>query len=49
MAGISSLWQDDYWLLVMQLYMRKPVGLKRMYSRQMVDLSIELHLPPSFI
>jgi len=39
-------WQDDYWLLLMQLYLRKPVGVKPMYSRPLVDLSIELHIAP---
>ena len=39
-------WQDDYWLLLMQLYLRKPVGVKPMYSRGMVDLSLELHIAP---
>lgn len=40
------VWQDDYWLLLMQLYLRKPVGVKPLYSRGMVDLSLELHIPP---
>lgn len=40
-------WQDDYWLLLMQLYLQKPVGLKPMYSKGMVDLSIELHIAPA--
>ena len=31
----NQLWHDDYWLLLMQLYLRKPVGVKAMYSRQM--------------
>jgi hypothetical protein len=39
-------WQDDYWLLLMQLYLRKPVGVKPQYSRPMVDLSLELHINP---
>lgn len=39
-------WQDDYWLLVMQLYLRKPVGIKPMYSRELVYLSLELHIAP---
>jgi hypothetical protein len=30
----------------MQLYLQKPVGQKAMYSRQMVDLSLELHISP---
>lgn len=43
------LWSDDYWLLLMQLYLKKPVGIKPIYSRQMVDLSIELHIPPQVL
>ena len=39
-------WQDDYWLLVMQLYLRKPIGVKPMYSRDSVFLSLELHIAP---
>lgn len=42
----TQLWQDDYWLLVMQLYLRKPVGVKAMYSRDLVNLSLELHIAP---
>ena len=26
----NQLWNDDYWLLLMQLYLRKPVGVKAM-------------------
>ena len=39
-------WQDEYWLLLMQIYLQKPVGVKPMYSRQMVNLSLELHISP---
>ena len=39
-------WQDEYWLLLMQIYLQKPAGVKPMYSRQMVDLSLELHISP---
>lgn len=39
-------WQDDYWLLLMQLYLRKPVGVKPVYSRPLVELSLELHIAP---
>jgi len=39
-------WQDDYWLLLMQLYLRKPVGVKPVYSRPLVMLSMELHIAP---
>ena len=42
----NSKWQDEYWLLLMQLYLQKPAGLKPMYSRRMVDLSLELHISP---
>ena len=30
----------------MQIYLQKPVGMKPMYSRKMVDLSLELHISP---
>jgi len=42
-------WHDDYWLLLMQIYLQRPMGVKPMYSRKMVDLSLELHLPPSML
>ena len=35
----NSKWQDEYWLLLMQIYLQKPVGMKPMYCRAMVDLS----------
>lgn len=43
------LWQDDYWLPVMQLYMSEPTGMKSPYSKAMVDLGIALHMPPKFL
>ena len=30
----------------MQLYLQKPVGLKSLYCRPLVELSLELHIPP---
>ena len=42
----DSKWQDEYWLLLMQIYLQKPVGIKPMYSRAMVGLSLELHIAP---
>ncbi|MBQ7420019.1 MAG: hypothetical protein IJV17_04675 [Prevotella sp.] len=39
-------WIDDDWLLLMQLYLKKPVGVKPMYSKAMVDLGMELHVTP---
>lgn len=40
------LWNDDYWLLVLQLYLKRPTGVKAVYAREAVDLAMELHLPP---
>ncbi len=42
-------WSDDYWLLLMQLYLKKPEGVKPMFSRPMIDLSLELHIPPRYL
>ncbi|MBO7129442.1 MAG: hypothetical protein J6W05_06690 [Prevotella sp.] len=42
-------WSDDYWLLLMQIYLQKPVGIKPMYSRKMVNLSLELHIAPNIL
>ncbi|MBQ8463863.1 MAG: hypothetical protein IJ544_07100 [Prevotella sp.] len=42
----NAVWQDDYWLLLLQLYLRKPVGVKPLYSHDMVELSLELHIAP---
>ncbi|MGM9702902.1 MAG: hypothetical protein ACI3YZ_05055 [Prevotella sp.] len=42
----KSNWTDDYWLYVMQLYMRKPTGVKPLYSKAAVDLGIEIHVHP---
>lgn len=42
----KQLWHDDYWLLLMQQYLRRPVGIKPTYSRGMVELSMELHIAP---
>lgn len=43
------LWSDDYWLLLLQLYLKKPMGVKPLYSRQLVNLSMELHIPPQML
>ena len=45
----NTVWQDDYWLLLMQIYLHKPVGVKPLYSREMVDLSVELHIAPQIL
>ena len=45
----KSNWQDEYWLLLMELYLQKPIGIKPMYSKAMVDLSLELHIAPNLL
>ena len=42
----KTVWQDDFWLPVMQLYLKHPTGVKAAYSRDMVSLSMELHVAP---
>lgn len=42
----NTAWHDDYWLLLMQAYLNNPTGLKPLYSRTMVNLSLELHITP---
>ena len=42
----KAVWHDDYWLLLMQAYLQRPVGVKPLYSKTMVDLSLELHIAP---
>jgi hypothetical protein len=42
----NSKWQDDNWLLLMQIYLRRPVGIKPVYSRDRVKLGLELHIHP---
>ncbi len=48
MSG-SAKWSDDYWLPLLELYLCKPVGVKRLYNRRLIDLSLELHLPPALL
>jgi hypothetical protein len=45
----NTVWHDDYWLLLMQIYLQKPVGMKPLYCRTLVDLSIELHIVPQVL
>lgn len=42
-------WTDELWPLVVQLYQKKPEGIKPMYSRDTVRLALELHIPPQVI
>lgn len=45
----NTLWSDNYWPLLMQLYLNKPEGVKSEYSHPMVELGIELHIPPKVL
>ena len=45
----NSKWHDDDWLMLMQIYLRKPVGVKPLYSREMVGLALELHIHPQVL
>lgn len=47
--SIHPAWSDAYWLLLLQLYLKKPVGVKPLYSRTMINLSLELHIPPPLL
>lgn len=42
-------WSDEYWLPLLKLYLEKPVGVKPLFSRKTVQVSMELHVPPRFI
>ena len=42
----KTVWHDEYWLLLMQAYLQRPVGMKPLYSKTMVELSLELHITP---
>lgn len=35
--------------MLMQLYMKKPVGVKALYSKPLIDLSLELHIEPAYL
>lgn len=45
MATVQE-WQDEYWLPLMQLFLERPVGVKPLYSKGVVELSLKLHIPP---
>lgn len=44
-----TLWSDEYWLMLMQLYLKKPMGVKPVYSHEMVELALELHIHPKVL
>lgn len=45
----NASWSDDYWLLLMQLYLEKPVGVKPLYAQRLVQLALELHIEPRLL
>ena len=45
----SPSWNDEYLLFLMQLYLESPVGLKPLYSRSLVNLSLDLHIEPQIL
>ena len=42
-------WTEENWIMLMQIYLKKPVGMKPMYSKAMVNLSMELHVAPQIL
>lgn len=45
----ANVWQDEYWLPVLQLFLSKPIGVKPTYSHAMVALGSELHVHPQIL
>lgn len=43
------MWTEEHWPLVIQLYQKKPAGIKPMYSRDSVRLALELHVAPQIL
>jgi hypothetical protein len=40
-------WNDEYWPLLVWLYKRKPEGVKAVYSHELTDIAMHLHIHPS--
>ena len=36
------LWNDEYRILLLAIYLQKPVGVKSPHSRQLVELALQL-------
>lgn len=43
------LWNDEYWLFLLQIYQKKPMGVKPTYQKDMVELSLYLHIEPEYL
>ena len=41
-----SLWSEEYWHMLLQKYFKKLIGIKPIYARPIVELSVELHITP---
>lgn len=39
-------WREEYWLPLLQLFLEKPAGVKPLFSKGLVGLSMRLHIPP---
>ncbi len=42
-------WNDEYWPLLLQIYKKKPQGVKPLYSREVIDVALRLHIHPKEI
>lgn len=42
-------WNDEYWPLLINLYKRKPEGVKPLYSRGLIEISLNLHIEPQVL
>ena len=42
-------WTDENWLMLMQIYLKKPAGVKPLYSRDIVSLALRLHFSPKYL
>lgn len=51
MEGLDRLmkWNDEYWPLLINLYKRKPEGVKPLYSRGLIEISLNLHIEPQVL
>ena len=43
---MRTRWTEENWLMLMQIYLKKPAGVKPLYSRDIVNLALELHFSP---
>ena len=43
---MRTRWTEENWLKLMQVYLKKPAGVKPLYSRDIVNLALELHFSP---